>query len=296
MSTVKLHPKTKGIKVEHVCGHVGMHRFHLGILAKAEISNESLKAVEKMAKDYDDQLKISECQECIAKEEYASVRAELAILFDCIGLEMPEELSGSIRQKAWAETVRAFAIRNLVRSVVDLMAAPKMNNMMMVALFHNTAENIGPELKILADKFQEHLLDKNMVQLFYTRGYYIPEMLPAVVIALREAITGSFRYRIVKDAKTWMMWGKFGPHSSSSRDLFLDPNLILRSAVAIMLKPQGTLEELGEMQEFLSKHVTKDDMNAVRYLREQVSSSQELAEIVQVERALRKPSYDDFPF
>jgi len=296
MKKIKYHPKTKGYSVSHICGHEAKHRTHLLWLAKAERNESSDRDVAELIGKRIKEQELIVCPVCSATEEYAAARSELEALFRAVGLELPNELTGTIRQKAWAESCRTFAVKNLMRSVADTIVSPRMSTLFIIRVMGGTDFQLSPELRALADQFEHIFIKENHAfEVFFGEKEIIKETIPVAILAIREALTNSFRFNVIQDSKTWMMWSKDNLRTGYPPDVFIDPNLILRSYLALKLNPTGNLNELLGLQRFLHGYAYRDDVQAFNNFKLDAASDGEIADLMQVNKAMKEERFPE-PF
>lgn len=296
MKKIKYHPKTKGYSVSHVCGHEAKHRTHLLWLARTERNDSSDRDVAELISQRIKEQEPMICPVCSATEEYAAVRDELKTLFDAVGLEIPSELTGSVRQKAWAESCRTYAVKNLMRSVADTIVSPRMSTLFIIKVMGGADYELSPELRELSDRF-ERIFIKNghAFNIFFPDKEVIKETIPVAILAIREALENSFRFKVIQDSKTWMMWSKDSSRTGYHPDVFVDPNLILRAYLALRLNSTGSLDELLGLQRFLHGYAYSEDVQAFDAFKLDAASDGELADLMQVTKAMQEERFPE-PF
>lgn len=294
---VKKHPKTTGYTVTHSCGHEGKHRTYLMWYAGVTRTPETEKGVAKIIKEAQDVLEPMPCPNCRANNEYTRTRKGLAEIFDAISLTIPEELKGTIRQRAWGESVRTEAIMHLVNNISFNVLYPHTNTLFLGYLLNPGSRETSDEVRACATKLRKVIRSGPDYQYLFRDEHMGDDLVAVVLIALRDALRKSHRLASRMDAKTWMMVSRRGIGVSPQvSNAYGDPNLILRAHVALGLCPQGSIEELDAMMHFLGTRQTGSDRASFLSLSEQGTKALDIAEMIQVERALTRPAPGNDPF
>lgn len=282
------HPATRGIKVTHKCGHVSSHRVSLGQSASSEKTPATIKCVEQLIHEETTLRAGGVCLDCSARQEYVASRELLSHYFNAFQLDTPKELRGSIREKAWGESVRFESVREAVDRVLRVFLAPSLGLTMFTVLYGKSHANIPAAATKLINGIRERLDENEGYSAFFNSSRMNLKILGAASLATRYALLQFIRHSEYNTtAKSWGLWGKYRNGGSRFSSFYAsDPYLVLNTFIALDIVETDSLEELTDMLDEMFAYYPKRYEKAISSFIDAGETPYQSIELVKVQRTL----------
>lgn len=290
---------TRGITVSHSCGHISNHRISLGSFTKQVKTPETEKLLEQFIEKESRQRAVNQCLDCGASESYDLSRAVLNDYFALVGLEAPEELTGSIRQKAWGESVRTEAVYQTISSTFRTFITPTLGvRMYRVMHLHKTESqqtNQGTELSKLVNVFRERLLEDPWLAPYENRNSLEFKALAPAIIALRHILKYFISMSREKtEAKYWGLWARYRRERFGSSGYYTpDPYIVMNALLCVSIVNSGKLLDYDEIMKDLFKYYTEADEQSVDSYMNSGETALNSIELLKVEKTLAQSTYNN---
>lgn len=283
------HPATRGIKVTHKCGHISNHRVSLGQWASSEKTPTTIKHVEQLIHGETILREGGVCLDCSARQEYVASRELLSHYFSAFQLDAPKELRGSIREKAWGESVRLESVRETVDRILRVFLAPSLGLTMFTTLYGKSHTDISAAVIKLINQVREKLDENEGYSAFFNTSGMDLKILGAASLATRYALL-QFNRQVSEYntmAKSWGLWGKYRNGGSRFSSFYAsDPYLVLNTFLALDIVETDSLEELTDILDEMFAYYPKRYEKAISSFIDAGETPYQSIELVKVQRTL----------
>lgn len=283
------HPATRGIKVTHKCGHISNHRVSLGQWASSEKTPTTINHVEQLIHGETILREGGVCLDCSARQEYVASRDLLSHYFSAFQLDTPKELRGSIREKAWGESVRLGAVRETVDRVLRVFLAPSLGLTMFTTLYGKSHADIPVAATKLVNGVRKRLDENEGYSAFFNTSGMDMKILGAASLATRYALL-QFNRQVSEyntTAKSWGLWGKYRNGGYRFSSFYAsDPYLVLNTFIALDIVETDSLEELTDMLDEMFDYYPKRYEKAISSFIDAGETPYQSIELVKVQRTL----------
>lgn len=292
---IKRHPKSKGYKATHTCGHEAKHRVSLVWFADSELSSITEEKIASIVDRAKADQETGICPECSATENHEEHRKQLQELSAGLGLPIPEELTGTIRQKAWGESTRTDALRNLIENILVNVRLNTVCFNIINAVFSQKADTE------LADEVAKQVKSLRQACLQMSHLYYVETQdveILATLIAARHYMKISHLDNYPVSASKWMMWSKYRKVGLSRIGYGMNPETITAALMVASLGNFSSISEADRLMQFLLERTDASEQDTFNHYFKVEPTINEALEAVQVARVLSppKPAFDTPPF